>query len=284
MQKIRIVTAPVRVDIAGGWTDAGPFIRDHGGAVLNFAINIRVQATFLRMLTIDPGQVDQYSGLGTSGAMRAAEVAACNPTLSKSEIVESVYKLENDVMRHSAGYQDQAAAVHGGVALYEFDRDGTYVRHDASVHAEWIENHIVLVSTQEPHSSGNIHDQVFWPANYLKVHPNLVRIKAAAQSAFKALGDLNDFANAVQANWASQRALHKSTTSPKTDELEAHYRGDCLAMKALGAGGGGVLMFVVENAADFRNKVLEDGEHVVDYEVDLRGLEVSYQERLASFP
>ena len=38
-------TAPVRVDLAGGWTDVGPYPSDFGGEVVTFAINRRVRAS-----------------------------------------------------------------------------------------------------------------------------------------------------------------------------------------------------------------------------------------------
>ena len=42
------VTAPVRIDISAGWSDAAPFQQDFGGAVLNAAINLRVSSVLNR--------------------------------------------------------------------------------------------------------------------------------------------------------------------------------------------------------------------------------------------
>ena len=63
-------SAPARVDLAGGWTDVGPYPTDFGGEVVNFAINRHVRATG------EPGseakdvesvfEVPRGSGLGTS--------------------------------------------------------------------------------------------------------------------------------------------------------------------------------------------------------------------------
>ena len=36
-------SAPLRVDLAGGWTDVPPYPTDFGGEVVNFAINHRVR-------------------------------------------------------------------------------------------------------------------------------------------------------------------------------------------------------------------------------------------------
>lgn len=40
------VSAPVRLDFAGGWTDVSPFAAREGGAVVNAAIDLRVEAEF----------------------------------------------------------------------------------------------------------------------------------------------------------------------------------------------------------------------------------------------
>lgn len=43
-------TAPVRIDLAGGWTDVAPFSEREGGLVVNAAITLRVRAT------LEPGK------------------------------------------------------------------------------------------------------------------------------------------------------------------------------------------------------------------------------------
>jgi D-glycero-alpha-D-manno-heptose-7-phosphate kinase len=44
--KVIRVSAPVRLDFAGGWTDVPPFAAREGGAVVNAAIDLRVEAEF----------------------------------------------------------------------------------------------------------------------------------------------------------------------------------------------------------------------------------------------
>ena len=69
--------APLRVDLAGGWTDLAPYTHDHGGEVVNFTIDKWVTAT-----PDDDGNIDfkfdvpAGSGLGTSGALNVAKIAA----------------------------------------------------------------------------------------------------------------------------------------------------------------------------------------------------------------
>ena len=39
-----VATAPVRIDLAGGWTDVAPYTTEVGGAVCNVAVDLRATA------------------------------------------------------------------------------------------------------------------------------------------------------------------------------------------------------------------------------------------------
>ena len=122
------VTAPVRIDISAGWSDAVPFVNEFGGAVLNAAINLRVAATLTNGKLISSlEKVPGHSGLGTSGAIRTAYLVAANPSLmdiSKNELIKRVHTFENAIVGQRAGFQDQAATVYGGVNYLVFRKDG----------------------------------------------------------------------------------------------------------------------------------------------------------------
>ncbi len=74
-------SAPLRVDLAGGWTDVPPYPTDFGGEVVNFAINRRVRVRKREEVKDSDLEFDfpvpRGSGLGTSSAMNVA-VAALN--------------------------------------------------------------------------------------------------------------------------------------------------------------------------------------------------------------
>src|SRR3990167_9332176 len=117
------VTCPARIDISAGWSDAAPFVNEFGGAVLNAAISRRVSATLEHGKLINSlDEVPGHSGLGTSGALRAAYLVAANPKLinKKIELIKRVHTFENAIVGQRAGYQDQAAAIFGGVNYWEF--------------------------------------------------------------------------------------------------------------------------------------------------------------------
>ena len=72
--------APVRIDLAGGWSDAPPFCEQVGGDVVNIAINKYAEAE----VTLDATgklsasyscEIPVGSGLGTTGAINVALMA-----------------------------------------------------------------------------------------------------------------------------------------------------------------------------------------------------------------
>ena len=76
------ITAPVRIDISGGWPDSDPYRKEFGGVVLNAAIDLRVSAMIEGPnIKTSLEQVPPSSGLGTSGALRAGYLAVSNKNL-----------------------------------------------------------------------------------------------------------------------------------------------------------------------------------------------------------
>ena len=74
------VIVPVRVDLAGGWTDVNPYCTDFGGEVVNFTINKYIHATMEkdesgRIKVEYSSEVPSGSGLGTSGALNVGLIA-----------------------------------------------------------------------------------------------------------------------------------------------------------------------------------------------------------------
>ena len=106
--------APVRLDLAGGWTDVPPYTHDVGGEVVNVAINIHAHAS---LEIDDEGHLSvNYrcdapvgSGLGTTGAINVALMAAIN---GAENAEEAAYQFEA-LLGNTGGRQDQWAAKHG---------------------------------------------------------------------------------------------------------------------------------------------------------------------------
>ncbi len=178
------VTAPVRVDISGGWPDSDPYRKDFGGIVLNAAINLRVSAHLDRNLVVSPLRVPPHSGLGASGALRSVELVASNPILLKDKLnlIRKVWAFENKIIGNRAGFQDEAVAIYGGVNYWEFGKDDSIkVTQIPRKQSQHLEDRLVLIYTGETHLSRNIHDLVFGPGNYERNILAIHRMKEIAK-------------------------------------------------------------------------------------------------------
>jgi galactokinase/mevalonate kinase-like predicted kinase len=240
------VSAPIRIDISGGWPDSDPYRRDFGGAVLNAAISPRVYGVFDGFQKTDPREVPAHSGLGTSGALRSVELAISNLSLlkDKSDLIRRVHMLENEVIGHRAGFQDQAAAIFGGVNYWVFSQTDeihrTPVPRDRAL---FLQEHIVLIYTGQSHVSANMHDLVFGRGIYARNIPKLHRMKDIAAEMVENIYNVERFGELISETWNLQRSLHFSIETQVMRMLQHRLRGKYLGARAIGAGGGGCMIF-----------------------------------------
>jgi len=324
--------APVRIDLAGGWTDVPPFSAEVGGAVVNAAINRYAYATLLprpdERIQIVSADFDQFlevrsfrdleydgkldlikaavrrlgiqrgmdifvrcdappgSGTGSSASIGVALLGLLNllqgDRLSPRKIAELAHLLETEELHVAGGKQDQYAAAVGGVNFLEFNDPAVAVsplRLAQGVVNE-LEKHLVLCYTGKSRVSGNIISAVMnaYQQGVPSTTRALHRLKEIAREMKSALlrGDLAAFGRLLSENWACQKALHPSVTNPQIDVLfELALANGAIGGKALGAGGGGCLLFFCQGDREHlvRRKLAEAGTQIIDFNLDFHGLE-----------
>ena len=283
--------APVRIDLAGGWTDVHHFADREGGAVLNAAVAPYVHGELAR----DSGRfrvgyhtdVPPGAGLGVSAALNVVWLALVNSALgrrpSREELAEQAYRLE-ELLGVTGGKQDQYAAALGGINLLRFQGGAVQVERlslsDDTLRT--LQERLVLAYSGESRLSGDIHERV-WGAYHSgekEVAAALRRLKAIALEMREAL--LSDDPTRVGAllgeNWRRQKELHPSITSDAVEGLFRVATGAGAASgKACGAGGGGCLLFWCQEGAASRVAAAlgEAGAQVIDFALDVEGLRVS---------
>ena len=161
-------SAPTRIDLAGGWTDVPSFANVHEGEVVAFAIHLRASAKVQR--TLDGRLRGCYEsstpvggGLGTTGSVNVALMAAMDAGKSKPEdIAERAFNFES-LIGNSGGRQDQYMSAFGGFNNLAFNRDG--VRKIPMEIPEnfrsWLRQNLLLFDTKIPHKSGSLHDCIW---------------------------------------------------------------------------------------------------------------------------
>jgi len=280
------ITAPVRIDISPGWTDVDPYREEFGSYVLNGAIKLRVSVTVKKdKFSSCLNKVPRNSGLGSSSALRACYIVASNRDLykDKNELIKRTFVLENTALSSTAGFQDESAAIYGGVNLWKFEKGDS---NDAQIKryglleekADGLEKRIVLINTCEDHLASNILNLVFGNANYTKNIPRLHRMSQIAREMYENADDQEKIRSLIIESWNLQKGLHSSIETQKMRDLQERLKGNYLACRATGAGGGGCMIFYTSDKdrliAEIK-KIKKDFKiKPIPFEFDYKGIRV----------
>ncbi|MDP3773236.1 MAG: hypothetical protein Q8Q85_03120 [Gemmatimonadales bacterium] len=299
--------APMRIDLAGGWTDVPPYVARQGGAVVNVAISlyahafVRPQRDGVRLSALEHGAVvtarraDELrpdgelallkaaarryappggfelvtrsdapagSGLGGSGALGVALVAALTAARGErrmpAELAQSAHQVEVHDAGVRGGKQDQYIAALGGVQYMEFgDPEVSSTRLEVPFAClKELEQHLVLCFTGSPRSSDATHGAVWERIERgdVEVLRALDGIKECAKRMRDALvlGDVGKVGELLAENWRHQQALAPGMQTETMRALEqAAATAGAEAAKACGAGAGGCLVFLARPGRDF---------------------------------
>lgn len=196
------------------------------------------------------------SGLGSSGAMGVALVAACARALDQSPapvvIAERAWELEAVEAALPGGKQDQYAAALGGFHRLDFSAAGVTVSPLALAPAfmDWLARHVVVCYTGQSRVSSATIGRVM--TRFVEGDPQTVgaleRLAELGWSMAEALevGDERKVGDLLAANWRLQQQLDREMQTPAMARLEqAMAACGSLGGKAAGAGVGGTMLFLI---------------------------------------
>ena len=293
--------APVRADPGGGGTDAPPFSVEHGGTVVNFAIERHASASVDRLpqksgviiysedlaeglsvsdvsalpgrgrleflqafvrrlvpgdesiLLVTESDVPPGAGLGGSGALGVAVVAALDRVFGRARPAEEIAAIANEIERKDLGYpggnQDSYAAALGGILMLEYPKGGGTVAHRLDVAEDVrlaLEHNSLLVYTSEAHVSGNIHRDIkdSYGREGSSTVDAMIRLResAKAMAASLARGNMDGYVEAMTESCQNLYRLHPSCDSEAHRRYFRELGGLISGGKTCGAGGGGFLL------------------------------------------
>ena len=289
MAKRITVKVPVRIDLAGGWTDVPAYCTSHMGEVVNIAIDQYVTATCdvdeQRKIKVTY-QTDMPTGcgLGTSGAMNVALIAAIRPlNEDPAHIAEKAYQFEA-VLGNTGGRQDQWASAFGGVQHLCFE--GHAVRRTSlkpSVEfTDWLRQHLMLFDTGLPHVSGDLHQSVWerYAQGEEAVTEGLNELQRAGRTMHMAIAKEQKtvFSEALRSVMNGVELLNPALHAPFRSVLEPlEASGEVIAWKAMGAGGGGVVGVLRNQGIAAAQRIKKAAESVnwthLEWNIDFEGLQ-----------
>src|SRR2546430_3926500 len=225
------------------------------------------------------------AGISGSSALMIATTAALarftdrNLTLEQMRVIAQ--NVEAQIIRVPTGCQDYYPALYGGVSAIHLDADGIH-REAVPIAPEEIESRFVLAYTGVPGKSGINNWEV--SKTHIngdrRVFRNFERISEIARVMHQAMvrGDGEDVARLLREEWKLRRTNAPGITTPLIDKLVAvAARHGGLGAKACGAGGGGCVIFLVEQGVASRvaTAIGDNGGRVLPLPVARDGLRLS---------
>ena len=234
---------PTRLDLAGTWIDQ-PYVSCYAPG---WAITISLMPTF---------EIRERCGLSTSTRNQIKRIWPYQlPKMDAEMLARLVFCFENSPEREDgiiSGAQDAIGICVPGLCRHYYDNhfwpEKIETCYDEAV-LSWLEEHLVMVPMEPRHPDCNVLE------GKDITEPKVKRLTCAAEECWKAImaRDLQAFAKAYKASFDAQTALFPAMIQGKVQSYIDKYSAmpEVLAWKMPGAGGGGYLAMVVDDARRF---------------------------------
>ena len=201
------------------------------------------------------GDLPARSGMGSSSCFVVGLLHALMKLINKkinSNILstKSIF-LERDLMHENVGFQDQIAASYGGFNSIKFYKKKFQVSkiNCSTKFKQKLNKNLFLVYTGISRTAQKIASSYTNNLNKKKRGniKNILKIVDRAKKSIKQ-NNCDDFGSLLHETWVEKRTLSKSVTTNKIDHFyDKGLKNGALGGKLLGAGGGGFILFYVED-------------------------------------
>ena len=219
------------------------------------------------------------AGIGSSAAIAVAIVAALNKsqgiTMSRSETAELAWEIETKDLGLFGGKQDQYAAAHGGLNLFEFT-DKVNVSPFDRKYADAITPHLLLFHTNLERKDPKLQE------GFKKLDGKQIKalnqVKSLVAPSIEAIGngDIQVLGEILDTAWHYKKQSNKGISNPRIAQIyEYSKKHGAIGGKVCGAGGGGCMVFLIKsNRDEFIKRMTQYGLTHMDYSLDSNGAEV----------
>lgn len=245
--KEKLCRIPTRLDLAGTWIDQ-PYVSSYAPG---WAITISLEPTF---------EVRERCGLSTSTRNMIKKIWPLElPDMEPETLARLVFCYENNPERSDgiiSGAQDSIGICIPGLCRHYYDNQywpSKIENCDDEGVLLWLENHLVMIP-MEPRKPGC---SVVEGKDITR--EKVLVLAKAADDCWEAImnKDLEAFAKAYRDSFNAQTAMFPAMIQGCVPSYIEKYKKLVMAYKMPGAGGGGYLACVVENAETFANEHIE---------------------------
>ena len=257
------------------------FIDDIKHPILREAFRCHDLGRHIELVSV--ADVPSGTGLGSSGAFTVGVLKAMyamkREHVTAAALAEEACRIEIDVLKNSVGKQDQYIAAFGGLTEFTFREDDSVEVAPMAIAGDTLhalEQHLLLFFTgQHREASSMLLDQVTKTSdNDAEMISNLRETKELGYEIRSSLmaGDLNGYGKLLNRHWMTKRQRSPEMTNSQIDNwYEIARKNGALGGKLVGAGGGGFLLFLVEEPQRLRTSMLNEGLEELRFAFDLDG-------------
>jgi len=221
-------------------------------------LNFKAGGDYLISSNVKPG-----SGLGGSSSLAVNCVKTIsslqNKKLSNTEIAETAFHIERDILNHPIGKQDDYIAAFGGFNFINFNSkqvDVTPIKLSSSAFLELQENLMLFSMGTTRKSSDILKNQLSSVQNQNRdILESLHYVKELAEDLYDSLknSNLQNFAEILNKGWDAKKKFTKEVTNERIDKIyESAISNGAIGGKITGAGGGGhILLYCEKNKQEF---------------------------------
>jgi D-glycero-alpha-D-manno-heptose-7-phosphate kinase len=226
------------------------------------------------------------TGLGSSGSFTTALLKALyayrHRHINPEELAELACAIEIEQLKEPIGKQDQYIASVGGITCFAFHKDNSVTFAPLKISRETfhkLEDNLLLFFTGFSRSASEIlKDQhIKSQKNDVDMLNNLHFVKEIGYLSKDALesGNTDKFGELMHQHWEHKK---KRSGGMSNQDIDAWYeialKNGAIGGKVVGAGGGGFLMFMADDAAKLRSAMTKSGLQEVRFKFDFEGAKV----------
>jgi len=229
------------------------------------------------------------TGMGSSSAYTVALLKGLNTMnrrfISLSEMAEEACKIEMELCKKPIGKQDQYASTFGGINQLNIDKLGNVIVTPINIKQETIyelENRLMMFYTNINRDANKIikNQNKIIKANENNIIESMHSIKEIGYKIKNSLlnDDIDSFGYLLHSHWTEKRRISEQMSNSNIDKwYNLGIKNGALGGKIMGAGGGGFLLFCIDdtkNRKKLRESMEKEGLRYMDFKFDFEGVKV----------